>query len=528
MMLSNSYISKPGEVCRLFIGNHMFWTWFLLVSFKKLLYSGSNLIRFASKRVPFVRKLATLSIEDDGMHLVVFRGTDVERWNSTYLKPGIVQDGGIANPDELGGLIYEFLKKEHLKNRKVICSISGFHSLSRIITLPKLSSSSIYEAIGREAARAMPTATDASHIFWHILSQTHSYQRFYILATPKGNLDRVAMALKKGKTIGGKVEIKPLALARLIKQQQAIIVDIQRYSVDVVIVVQGVPAFFRMLNREEQTPISTIASEIFRTIEFFNRNNGQQPIKADNPVIITGSLCMNEDDIKQFSTIINHPVEKLDVSLSYPPEFPLGKYAANVGLALGLITNSNTMTFQWVNINVLSAVYRPYRGFLKVSMVGAAAMLGIMAIFPIYQMSSKVALAKDQVQADWYRLNQEVVLKRLAKRESVKLESNIKEIEVQTEKLDAAQQVIIGQRKRFAVPLAIIYETITPGLSVDSAVMSQGLIQLQGKADDYEAIVKFIASLEGKGLFSSVRINNIIKPNSQTSETSFNLELKEK
>ncbi|MEK7395439.1 MAG: PilN domain-containing protein [Candidatus Poribacteria bacterium] len=444
------------------------------------------------------------------------------------MKPGIVKDGGIVNPDELGRFIYEFLKSQHIKNRKVICSISGFHSLSRIITLPKLPSSSIYEAIGREAARAMPTATDANHIFWQILSQTRSYQKFYILATPKGNLDRIATALKKGKTIGDKVEIKPLALARLIKQQQAIIVDIQSYSVDVVIVVQGVPAFFRMLNREEQTPVSTIASEISRTIEFFNRSNAQQPIEADNPVFLTGSLCMNENDIKQFSTITNHPVEKLDVPLSYPPEFPLGKYAVNVGLALGLITNENTVSFQWVNINVLSAVYRPYRGLLKVSMVGAAAILGIMAIFPIYQMSSKVAVAKDQVQAEWYRLNQEVVVKRIAKRESVKLESNIKEIEVQTEKLEKAQQVIIGQSKRFAVPLAIVYETITPALSVNSAVMSNGLIQLQGKADDYEAIVKFIASLEGKGLFSGVRINNIIKPNPQTSELSFNLELQEK
>ncbi|MBF8264271.1 MAG: putative type IV pilus assembly family protein [Dehalococcoidia bacterium] len=527
-MLSNSYISKPRKVYRLFIGNPRFWNWCLLVSFKKLLYSGSNLIRFVSKRSPFVRKLVTLSVEDDGMHLVVFRGTDVERWDSSYLKPGIVKDGGIVNPDELGGLIYEFLKRQHIKNRKVICSISGFHSLSRIITLPKLSSSSIYEAIGREAARAIPTATDASHIFWHILSQTRSYQRFYILATPKGNLDRIATALKKGKTVGDKVEIKPLALARLIKQQQAIIVDIQSYSVDVVIVVQGVPAFFRMLNRDDQTSISTIAGEISRTIEYFNRNNAQQPIKADNPVFITGSLCMNENDIKQFSTITNHPVEKLDVSLSYPPEFSLGKYAVNVGLALGLISNKNTMTFQWVNINVLSAIYRPYRGVLKVSMIGAAAMLGIMAIFPIYQMSSKVAVAKDQVQAEWYRLNQEVVLKRLAKRESVKLESNIKEVEVQTEKLEKAQEVITGQNKRFAVPLAVVYETITPGLSVDSVVMSNRLIQLQGKTDDYEAIVKFIASLEGKGLFSSVRVSNIIQPNPQMPEISFSLELKEK
>ena len=128
-----------------------------MVSFRVVAQLGNNVIRWASKMNPFARRLVTLAIEDDGMNLVVFRGNEIQTWNSLPLDTEVIKDSCIVNPIEFGRLIHNFMKQNGVNNKKVMCSISGYHSLARIITLPKLSSSVIYEAIGREAARAMPT-----------------------------------------------------------------------------------------------------------------------------------------------------------------------------------------------------------------------------------------------------------------------------------------------------------------------------------------------------------------------------------
>lgn len=527
-MVNNNDVKQPAKLYKVFIGNKWFGIWVCLINFKYIVNLSRILFRALIKTNPFASRLATLSIEDDALHVVVFRGTEVDRWGSCPLTPEIIKDGSIVNPLELGKIIYNFLKQYGVKNIKVNCSISGFHSLSRIITLPKLSSSVIYEAIGREVAREMPNAADASHIFWHILNQTRSYQRFYILTTPKDNLEGVAKALKRGKVVSSKVELKPLALSRLVKKPLAIIADVQSRGVDVVIVVQGVPAFFRILNRDEQTPLLNISAEITRVVEYFNRNNTQQRINDDTPLVLTGSLSMDEDEKKQFAAMLKYPLEQLDVFIKYPPGFPLEKYAANIGLALETLTNKKLVPFQWININMLSAVYKPNQAIKKLSMAGAAAVLGFVSIVPLYSISTQLVVATDKAQVRLYEINQEIVAKRLAMKEGVRLESKIKEIQTKVEKLEKAQQTIMPQNTRFALPLATIYQSVNSGITLDSATKSNNQIELQGKADSNKTMVKFIASLEEKGIFPGVRIINLVRRGPSLPEISFSLELKEK
>jgi len=523
-MSDKENLITPDKINKPYGGSPWLWNWLC----KVLSYVGERSITLSSKTNLFAKKAITLAIEDDGIHLVIFHGADIEKWSSLPLTPDIIKDGLIVDPDKLGVIVQAFLNKHNLKNKKILFSISGYHSLSRIITLPKLSSSMLYEAISREAVRALPTATDESHIFWHALDQAHSNQKFYILATPKINLEAVTKSLRKGKALGGLGELKPLALARLARARQAVIVDIQSRSADIIIVVEGVPVFFRVLIRDEQTSVLNIASEISRTVEFYNRNNSQQPINTDTPLILTGPLCMSEVDLKAFVAALNHPVESLDELIKSPNGFSSKTYATNIGLALGAMTDYESLPFKWVNINILSASYKPSRRFLKLSMASATAVLGLLSIVPIYEMTNQAAVEKDGVQAKWYRLNQEVVVNRLANKEATRLDLALRDIQIQTEKLEKAQKTIMEQDKRYAVPLAVIHETGTPGLIINAVSISNQLITLEGKAGNAESVVKYVASLEEKGMFSSVRIENIRISNPKTPEISFSLELKEK
>ncbi|GAI28594.1 unnamed protein product, partial [marine sediment metagenome] len=85
------------------------------------------------------------------------------------------------------------------------------------------------------------------------------------------------------------MDLKPLLLARVVKEATAVIVDVQPTEFDIVIMGDGVPQPIRTvpLPSEElswQEKLPMIRDELDRTIKFYNSNNPEKPLVSTIPI----------------------------------------------------------------------------------------------------------------------------------------------------------------------------------------------------------------------------------------------------
>lgn len=485
---------------------------------------GNGLARWVRKINPFVKALTTLAIEEDAVHLVVFRGDEVVKWRSLPLPLELVKGGGTADPVGLGKIVSKFLDQNRVKG-KILCCVSGFHSLSRIITLPRLPVAALNEAVKREMSRVMPIPVDETHVSWQPLSRINGQQTLFVLATPRHNLESMAESLRRGKALGGRLELKPLALARLAEQKQSVIVDIQVYSTDIIIAFHGVPALFRTMSREEGDPISKVAEEVSRTIDFFNRDQAHERLQPDAPLFLTGPLADDEAIVEELSAAIRRPRQPLDIPLMCPQGFSSRKYATNLGLAMSAPTWKNGDKVQCLTLNMLPSSYRPSYRAVEVSAALAAIPLGLLAMFLLYQMSAEASLARDRSQANWYLLNQKLAENKLAKKEVTKVELAVKDAQAKAEGLEKESQSLLGRSGSYGASLALVHKVLPPEASLESATQQGSQVTVGGKASSSEAVVKYIVALEESRSFSSVSIRSMSRPNLREPDIAFSLEL---
>ena len=123
-----------------------------------------------------------------------------------------------------------------------IFGMSGLHSLSRPVVLPLLPKTMQEEAMTREAKRLLPVPPEQLHISWQIISSDESHMRAFIVAMPRQTTDYLLHALEQAGLKPYLMDIKPLALARLVKEETAILIDVQETEFDIVIMIrQGQP-----------------------------------------------------------------------------------------------------------------------------------------------------------------------------------------------------------------------------------------------------------------------------------------------
>ena len=90
--------------------------------------------------------MVTLDIEDTSIKLMVVKGKQVETAASLPLEPGLVHDGVIINPATVSQRITELMAAHGISEKKVVVSISGIHSIYRVVNVPKLPKNLLDEA----------------------------------------------------------------------------------------------------------------------------------------------------------------------------------------------------------------------------------------------------------------------------------------------------------------------------------------------------------------------------------------------
>jgi len=116
----------------------------------------------------------------------------VEGYGVVTFDESAIKDGVIIEPEKIAKSAYELFDKTvvgEINTRRVVVSIPVARTFNRLVTLPKLSSKELIEAIKLEAEQYIPIPIDQLYIDYHIIGQKDKELELLAVAVPKKIVD---------------------------------------------------------------------------------------------------------------------------------------------------------------------------------------------------------------------------------------------------------------------------------------------------------------------------------------------------
>jgi len=272
------------------------------------------------------KKIVTLYVDDTSLRLMVTDGKQIKEWAESPLEPGLVENTVVMKEEEFADKIKQLLKLQKVTTKKIVVAISGFHSLTRPITLPQLPKEMIAEAVEREAERVLPVPLEQLYTSWQTIPAPEEKTEVFLVAIPRETADALFKALRKAGLGASLMNLKPLLLARMATDATTIIVDVQTSEFDIVIMAEGVPQPIRTIlfpseAESWQEKLTTIKNELDRTLTFYNSNNPESPLDSSIPIFASGELADESELCQALSEEVGHPVLPLLSPLDCPEGF---------------------------------------------------------------------------------------------------------------------------------------------------------------------------------------------------------------
>lgn len=297
----------------------------------------------------FNKKRTTISFEGNEVRFLVVRGNKVLAWQSRKVQPEIMSQGLIHDPEAVGELIKSAIKEIKGSKTNLVTCVSGQRAVHRIMKIPDIPEKLLEETIERKARQEFAIPIEETDLSWNIISRSENQIILYVLAVPKLVLNTQVEALRQAKIKPRIIDIKALALQRLIDQENALIVNLEDYSMDVIIIVNHIPVLIRTIPLDTgdltgEAKVDLLGQELARTTKYYNESNKLNRLSDETPLYLTGALFSSReldarlDDqtslIERLQLRTTYSLRPPKTSLILPEKFPLLRYATNLGLAL--------------------------------------------------------------------------------------------------------------------------------------------------------------------------------------------------
>lgn len=506
------------------------------------------------------KQATSIFIDDSMVTILTASGKHVQKWGNISLEPGMVRDGAIIDMDGVAGKVKELCRTENAGG-KVIAGVSGINCLYRIITLPNLPGNMLPEAVKREAARVLGVPLEQLYLSWQTLPSNKTETKVYLAASPRKTIDTLISTLRKAGLNPYLLDLKPLSLARTTTEHEAIILDVQPTSFDIVIQTNTIPQVVRSLplstDASQEERFSIIRDELERAVTFYDSSHKDMPLEPSVPLLVSGEIAEQEELWELLAGEQGRQVRILPCPLKAPDEFPFSHYMTNIGLAFKIIADKGGTAFSLVNLNVLPEVYRPKPRpvhevlFIPV-LIGGIVLVALGAFTFAYTIAkpntpssdypailgafivSGTSPYVDELQLQLDNITQTIGLKTLETQAELEAyQAEIKTLTGQVNIRKQDQEQLVEAFNSILDPLGPNKEIINADLGemnkgagvldLSKVVHNTKTMIITGKADDENIIFSYASNLRASGRFALVVISNISYDGS--SRTSFTLTL---
>jgi len=456
----------------------------------------------ASKRWTTTGGVVTLDIDSTAIRLLETRGKAVKNWASASLESSEAATEEEAGPEaeSLGSVVKELMNSSGIKARDIIASVSGLYSVSRIVSMPTPTPGSTMEEAFEDLAReTMPLVEDKLYLTWQTILPGENEPQALLIGVPRDTIDNEVQSLKAAGVNPSILELKTIALTRAVNREQALILNTEPGSFDIIVVVNGIPEIIRTmpwqpekLTPEEKAEHLAVTMEL--TVDFHNSRHPDAQLNPDTPLFITGQIPEEAIPRDKLEARLGYPIEPLAPPLECPADFPVSQYAVNIGLALREAEPSEGLGNEGLlslDINLLPRTYRPWRPSAKQVYIVVALIAATVLLFPIYQITSDTMLKTAQLESKLDLFNKELERRKLEIAQREPLQRAIAEYDT-----------IINLGGGFTQDLALIQDEADQlGVRVQDVVHQGNKITITCQADSYLVFRNYLTALEKSGQF---------------------------
>lgn len=460
--------------------------------------------------------MVTIEISGADIRALEINGRRITGWTSASLDPKIFVEGVISDPQALASAIRQLLSSSGIKDKNFIASVSSLYSLSRTVIAATVGEQPATEpAIIQAAETVMPLPGEELYFSWQPVGMVEGGQQVMVIGVPRDVMDSELRALRIAGITPHLLDLRTLALARAVNRENAIILNIDAASYDIVIITGGFPDVLRTtswqpdaLSDEDKAEQLILALEL--TASFSNSHHKEMPLSPSTPFFVTGHLSGNLKLIQIIEDSLPYHLEQMTPQFEYPEHMPVSQYAVNIGLAMKTAASSkvnfklpfrrkeaarnieqNTITVP--DINLLPQTYKAWRPSAKqiYSTLAIMAVLGF--LIPFYQVATDAIDATASTKQRYDAVNTVMQRRRLelAKRDPL-------------QKAVAEYQTIIAMGGGFVEDIEAVRKIASDlKVTVHAINHTESSIIFVCEAPDYLVFRDFIHALENNGRFAS-------------------------
>ena len=209
--------------------------------------------------------------------------------------------------------IIKLLVDNRINDKDVSVCVSATHSIYRVVFVPRLERALMAEAARKEMERVCPVPLDTLYTSWQDIKTSDVEVGLCLLGLPHDNVDSVIDTM----TIAGlrlkSLELKPLAVSRVVDEATAIVVNIQANGFDITVLDDGIPELIRSLtfpqtDMPDTEKIAVVKEELARTVNFHNSSRTERQLGNDTACFISGQT---QDMVLQDIGYIVKPLPEL-------------------------------------------------------------------------------------------------------------------------------------------------------------------------------------------------------------------------
>lgn len=458
----------------------------------------------------------TLYIDNYNMRLMITRGKRIIKLADMPLDINLGEIDEPGNEEKLVEKIKYLFQSNRISSRKIILGISGLQCLTRPIVLPELPRAMLEEAITREARRVLPVPVEQLYLSWQIMSVAEDKINAFMVGIPRHIADPIIKVVTQAGFKPYLMDIKPLALARLAREADAVIVDIQPNEFDIVVLLHGMPQPIRTVPFSTETTslkerLIIVRDELQRTVQFFNSNNVENKIQPGAKLLVSGEITDEVELYNDLAQDLDFSVALLSSPLKCLKQLDPSHHLVNVGLTLKeLAGEANPVS---PNFNTLPVPYQPKQvsmnRLMALPAVGIAVALLIVLGMTVQDAAASLDSVKTEIDANKLLLDKRTALKKELTQDIAASESKLAGLEASRQGYTDALNSITLISTKMNADLDATLDNVVADLDLKQLAIKSGSITISGKAAGEQDVFQYVRKLASTGRFIEITITSI-------------------
>lgn len=450
--------------------------------------------------------MLAIDVEDTQIKILQVAEKRVEKSATISLEDGMVENGAILDKEGVSRRLSDTLENEHFTDKDAVTSINGVHAIYRIVSLPHIEKNLAKEAAAHELERAMPVSLDELYTSWQMIDVSDAETLLCMVGVPRTTVDSIISTLRLAGLQSRAMDIAPLAIARVADEKDAIILNVQPLSFDIVIMIDGIPqllrsVLFSSLEMTSQDRAAMIKEELDRTVSFYNGTHTVNPVDAGTKTFISGETIEAPDQT------LGYAIKPLPQWLDIPDDFKQSDYAISIGLAFKQIKDSKS-TLR-VNLDATPEIYLPKSRPIADMVPWIVGGIALVIIVPMMLLTQQAVTRSSALQSQLSQAEVQIGNVNTINSWTIEMQAQIDALKASDRVTQDTLSAVKAMRQKVNADLAQITSLLPATITLTSVSYAGDSTSINGSSPDKETVLGYTKSLRDSGRFPKVILANM-------------------